>query len=1062
MESIVDKVKTRSCCYTHAKYPEDSQINTGTTASNLRKYRPEEGCYRHKPRRRIQQPLVLYVNALLLLSLLMVTLWGCTTAASEPPSIVQRHTASVAQLRNPPPPIHQTQPPLVEIDTGGHRSKIWDLIFTRDGANLVSISSDKTIRVWEVATGKLVRTLRGQIGAGFEGMIFAAALSLNNRLLAVGGYSKNNNLRLLDFKTGEVIRLLEGHRDVINDLAFSLDGMRLISGSADDTARIWDVGSGQTLHILKGHSDNINAVAFSPGGKRAVTGSRDRTLKLWNVQDGTLIQTMEDHTKEVNTTVFTPDGRYILSGSNDRTIRLWDARTGAFVKVLAKPETQVYGLSMSPDGTRVVTGHGERPYTNNVFAFPSGKRLTRFTEHDNSVGATAVSPDGITVASGGGDDNEIYLWDIDTGRVKQKLVGQGQSIWSVGFAQDGRSIAWGKTFNQEGYHMYQLYGPLEQAFRLQVAGGGFDLDLGDVLTHDTGYERAVESLGRITVRTLDGKMHPTLQIRTADGVIHTITRDSTTGYSHRSFTLTPDGRRVISGGDNGYLAAYDTGSGEFLHEFIGHTSDVWAVAVSPDGRYLVSGADDQTVRLWEVASGTLLLTVFQGTDGEWVAWTPDGFYTASPGGARYVGYHINRGEDAAADYVGLDQIGDLFYRPDLVAKRVEGGFDAEIEAELKRIGSIDKVLASGLPPTITLHTDTVLQTNSRDFAFDYSLEDRGGGIGRIEYRINGVLVASTEGVRSEDFITRHRTGKIRKRLTGNDGRNTVTITVYNKANIIAGKPTYITIDVDDPLKEAPSLYILAIGISAYRDQALQLRYAHSDALEMAKALERHGRGLFKDIQTVTLQNEAATTAGITAAFARLAKKVKPSDVFVWYMAGHGMSDQGNYYFIPWEAEFENRKMLLAASLSHKDIVALLQQIKALKSLLVLDTCYAGLVARTRGMEEKTAIDRLMRATGSATLAATTGKQQALEGYEGYGVFTYALLRGLKGEADRPGYGQGAIGIDELGDYVRDQVPQITLQKWGFRQIPMRYLEGDPFDIGCADQYAQPGCHQSPR
>ena len=114
---------------------------------------------------------------------------------------------------------------------------------------------------------------------------------------------------------------------------------------------------------------------------------------------------------------------------------------------------------------------------------------------------------------------------------------------------------------------------------------------------------------------------------------------------------------------------------------------------------------------------------------------------------------------------------------------------------------------------------------------------------------------------------------------------------------------------------------------------------------------------------------------------------------------------------------------------------------------------------SRGIDEKSAISRLMKFTGRTILAASTENQNALEGHKGHGVFTYVLLQGLKGNADRPGEGRGVITIDELADYARKEVPTITMKKWGFEQIPMRNMHGDPFPIGCKEGFDAPGCEE---
>jgi len=995
---------------------------------------------------------------------------ACSTASPAPPS--PETTATQPAL---------AEKPILQIDSGGHMAVIRDIFFTQDGNTLISASDDKTVRLWDIASGKTTRILRGQIGLGNEGKIFAATLSPDNRWLALGGWFNEDVIRLIDLPSGKVLRLLKGHTNVISDLAFSANGRFLLSGSGDTTARIWDVASGESLHTLTDHQNDIYAVAFSSDGRKVVTGSGDHTLKLWDRATGKLLSDMTEHTDKVKSVAFTPDGRYLLSGSRDQTILLWQGIDGKFIKVLAQQDSGVTSLSISPDGTKVVTGIGEGPgSSNNVFSIPAGERLTQFSGHKNIVLATAISPDGATAATGGGDDHGIYLWDLQTGQIKQRLVGNGNQIWSVGFAQDGRSIAWGSIPQKENERITAL----ELSFQLKDQQGHFSLTLGGDNSSATfapassQYLRALGSVGDLSIGTPNNQIDPNLLIRRNNQIIHTITRNSANGYVHRSLTLTPDGQTVISGGSNGNLSSYNPISGQKIHDFVGHTSDVWAVAASPDNRLLVSGSADQTVKLWEIASGKLLLTIFHGSDGEWVAWTEDGFYTASVKGDAYVGYHINRGADRPADYVGLDQIGQHFYRPDLVAKTLQGGFEREIEQELARIGSIDQIIANGLPPEVRLLSASGETSQQRNFTLQVAVKALNGGIGTVRYFVNGAEIAST-GARSEAPSALRRSGVIKdneqyaeKPLTLPDGDNTLTVIACNKNNTICSRGTQLTRSVQDPQSKQPSLHILAVGISSYRDRDLNLKFAANDAETLSKRLQQQAQGLYRTVHTpVTLVNENATIEKIEKAFADIAKRVEPNDVFVLFMAGHGMAWQGDYHFIPWDAVYENSESLIRASLSQQKLADLLKRIPTAKSLIVLDSCSAGqfatglaegkqLAMLTRGnISDKSAIDRLMRATGRYVLAATTERGYALEGHDQHGVFTWALLEGLKGHASLSGSSEGSISLDDLANYVRAEVPKITQQKWGFEQIPMRLIQGDSFPIACKAGYDKPGCNK---
>lgn len=240
------------------------------------------------------------------------------------------------------------------------------------------------------------------------------------------------------------------------------------------------------------------------------------------------------------------------------------------------------------------------------------------------------------------------------------------------------------------------------------------------------FTESSSSVGNISVSTINDQINSQLLIKKNGTIIHSIPRNNTSGYDRRIITLTPDGRTVINGSSHGVLTAYDTASGNKLRDFTGHTGKVQAIAASPDSRLLASGSADQTVKLWEIASGKLLLTIFHDNDGEWVAWTEDGFYTTSAKGDAYVGYHINHGNGQAADYVGFDQIRQHFYRPDLVAKTVQGGFEQEIAMELARIGLIDQIIANGLPPKVRLLNANGKTSQQRNFTLQVAVKALNG------------------------------------------------------------------------------------------------------------------------------------------------------------------------------------------------------------------------------------------------------------------------------------------------------------------------------------------------
>jgi WD40 repeat protein len=278
--------------------------------------------------------------------------------------------------------------------------------FSPDGRLALSSTGDDqgaefTIHVWEVKTGKEIRSLEGH-----SGKVWGAVFSPDGKRIL--SCSQDRTLRVWDVETGKELKSLEGHPEGVLTVAISPDGKRALSGGWDQTVRLWDLESGKELKVLEGHTHHVRRVAFSPDGKRALSGGWDKAVRLWDLETGATLKTLEGHTDIVHGVAFLPDGRRAVSCAFDGTIRLWDLESGKQTKEISGPD-EMHGLALSADGRRLLTAAWDR--TLRLWDLEGGKELHCFQGHKNKVNTAAFSPDGHYALSGG-DDRIVRLWRL--------------------------------------------------------------------------------------------------------------------------------------------------------------------------------------------------------------------------------------------------------------------------------------------------------------------------------------------------------------------------------------------------------------------------------------------------------------------------------------------------------------------------------------------------------------------------------------------------------------------------------------------------------------------------
>jgi WD40 repeat protein len=235
---------------------------------------------------------------------------------------------------------------------------------------------------------------------------------------------------------------LTGHSHYVSSLAFTPDGLTLVSGSWDKTVKLWQMNTGQEIQTLTGHSEDLRCVVVSPDGQTIASCGEDKVIKLWQLSTGQEIRTLTGSSSWVFCLVISPDGQILVSGSNDGTIKIWQLSTGKELRTLRGQLGSVFYLAISPDGQTLVSSSSSK--TIKIWQLSTGKELRSLTSHSANARALAITPDGQTLVSGS-EDNTIKIWQLNTGQELRTLTAHSGNVRALAISPDGQTLVSGSN-----------------------------------------------------------------------------------------------------------------------------------------------------------------------------------------------------------------------------------------------------------------------------------------------------------------------------------------------------------------------------------------------------------------------------------------------------------------------------------------------------------------------------------------------------------------------------------------------------------------------------------------
>ncbi|HEY1187204.1 MAG TPA: caspase family protein [Gemmata sp.] len=925
--------------------------------------------------------------------------------------------------------------PLLTLDAGGHTSFVGKVFFNAKGDRVITVGEDKAVRIWDPVSNETIKTIRFPAGPGKEGALHAAAISRSGKRFAVAGQKlagvANGKVPIyvISPETGnQLIRIDAGSGDAVSALHFSNNGHRLAVGCEDGNLQLFDVTSGRELGRTMPHLNpttrtvaSVVEVRYNPNPKWNVLASlgADKTVKLWDLArqnnigfgvSGVVPSCLAWSTDGQNLALGTTTGEIMIGtvqGQLQKTLKVTGADKKPIKLQIAQIQFAPNNLDLAVAGINVEQGQGWAGIVN----ADTGIARTVVTAHSNTVRGVDVSDDGARVATCGGNLHETLIWGTDDGKIQHRLEGTGAGIWSIGWAKDGKSIAWG-TSNKRGPGNV---GTLEHTFRLDEFGLGGPAD-------PSKYTQIVDSDEHVKLLTLPVGV-----------VVQTTGREPIPillpGDRVYSATVLPKANTVLVGGAE-HLYMVTPSTGREVKRFVGHAGTVRCVTPSPDSRYFATGSSDQTIRIWHRDRDEPVLSIFVA-GREWIAWTAQGFYACSPQGERLIAWQINTSNVRFPQVHPAGRFRATMYQPAMLKYLIPAG---DLSKAMAMAQKYDKALiqtanvAEVLPPEVTLagFTEGVeLKLDKSKAALTVKANAHSPNakhpITALRLLVNGRPFNGTAGVKR--FETPQQTAEATWEVPLVPGTHTVAVIADSPVSKGMSKVGVVTREGEIP---KPNLYVLAMGVSAYPGK-LKLNFCATDAEMLAQAFQDKSRGVFNKIEVKVLTDKAASRQGIREGLTWLKGKMTPQDVGIVSFSGHGTRDAfGRFYLVPYvDATPKTEESDWA--LSGDEFKKRLEEMPG-RLVAILDACHSGSVAEKEGPPAQA--DTLVRDltaedSGVIVMCASLGREYATESKIcKAGFFTLGLVEGLSGHADIDG--DGVVYIHELDMYATARVRQLSL------------------------------------
>ena len=893
--------------------------------------------------------------------------------------------------------LHQGDPqPRLEVGT--HAAAIRRLDVDQRERFIVTVSDDKTLRVWELPSLQLVRTIWVPQARGNEGQLFALALSPDGTRAATGGFTGidldgHGRVYIISLVTGDFLGEIGDLPSSVGALEFSPDGNYLAVGlhggfgvqvrkTSDWSVHSWDTE----------YNDGCMGLSFSPAGRLAAV-ALDGFARLYD-DDHVLLRRRKLTVGSIPSVLrYSPDAERIAIGFQDAAaVEVVSAHD---LSTLWRPpppsgiasSAQLFSVSWSSDGSFLYasgnTGRG--PDAGRVFRWPLESESTPTIHSAGSVRISemrSLSRDSLIFATERPAIGILGGKGKRTRYVPAPIPPLSEALDRVSYNRTGTAVSFPANF--EGN---------EVCFDLQKR------EVGDECVLAGTPSRSVEG---VSVEHWRNSRQP---------VLNGIPLELDPHEQSRAVAVDRRSRNVLVGAEWSLRLFSSDGKGiwsQYLH------APAWEVGVPAVGGLAIAALGDGTIRWYGLSDGTEVAALFVDPISlEWIIWTPEGYYLSSPKGDELFGWVVNRSRYHVADFFRAVQFERTLYRPDVVSTSL-------LKGENER--SSGKVLIhSILPPRVVFESATVVRPrlSGPTARIRFRANALGSPMKAVTVFVNGIPITEARerpvSAGEEEFLRREL------EIPLPAGEPTVRIEADAGTSMGVGALSIVNTGVANEIGRG-SLVVVSVGVNLLEKMPeSSLLYAAQDARGLARFLGTAGRAVYEDVSIVELSDlsEAKPTrAGVRDALRRLAETTA-NDTVILFIASHGITNsRGDYFILPREADPGDVDAVLAGARSAKTLLRWDVFFEALRSasgrrILIVDTCHARQIT---GALDVGTLKKRSASSSFALLAASKEEEEAQEFDEAQqGLYTAGLLEALSGDGDKNG--DGWLALKEVHDHA---------------------------------------------